>query len=144
MPCAWRSRIPSTSSTSCAEASVSTKNGATISLETELSPGRRGVRIDLAQELLESQLRSQHVEIGFHRRIDQRGTAPEGTGLEQREGLRGVAALRVAPGGDDERTAVPVGRSAFPQQRLKAVAFERAGDELRPFRRGHLLSQRHG
>ncbi len=96
------------------------------------------------QELLESRFGAQHVEVRLHHRIDQRGAAPKGTSLEQREGLLGVAALGVASSGNDDRSAVPIGRAAFPQECGEAVTLERACDDLRPFRRRHLLSQRHG
>lgn len=60
-----------------------------------LSLGVDSVGIDGAQELLESRLGSQDVEVRFDRRVDQRGAAAERAGFEQRERFLGVAALRI-------------------------------------------------
>ena len=103
-----------------------------------VSPRRVAVAFDALHEALESRLRSQHVEVRLHDHVDERGAPAERTRLEQGERLLGVAALRVAARGDDERAALPDTPSPLPRRIAgKPSRLERARERLRVFRRGH-------
>jgi hypothetical protein len=101
-----------------------------------LSMTLHAIGIDVVHELLESRLRSQHVEIRFHHHVDQGGAATERAGLEQRKRLLLIPNLRVTPGCRHERPALLEHLSTLAQDRLEAAALKSSRDGLSSFRGG--------